>query len=132
MVTCLGVFAPEKGQHWLLESAPRLVRARPDLKIVLVGDDPASAGERDIVVLPRGPAEPSALALGQLGLDGIPVVTSSPRLYARYNVRVMPFVIFVDAAGRVRASSLVNHDWQLAKLRQVAAIGVAPAELAVA
>ncbi len=29
-----------------------------------------------------------------------------------------------DSAGVVRASSLVNHDWQLAKLRQVAAIPV--------
>jgi hypothetical protein len=34
----------------------------------------------------------------------------------------MPFVIFVDSAGLVRGSSLVNHDWQLIKLRQVAAI----------
>ena len=34
----------------------------------------------------------------------------------------MPFAIFVDSAGLVRASSLVNHDWQVAKLSQVAAI----------
>jgi hypothetical protein len=31
----------------------------------------------------------------------------------------------VDEAGLARASSLVNHDWQLAKLRQVAAIPLA-------
>ncbi len=62
------------------------------------------------------------LDIAALGLSGVPVLAGSPRLYARYNVRAMPFVIFVDSAGLVRGSSLVNHDWQLAKLRQIAAI----------
>jgi hypothetical protein len=52
----------------------------------------------------------------------LPVLAGSPGLYEKYNVRVMPFVIFVDSDGLVRGSSLVNHDWQLVKLRQVAAI----------
>ena len=76
----------------------------------------------EIVIVTRGPAEPAVLALAQIGLAGVPVLAGSPRLYAKYNVRVMPFVIFVDSAGLVRGSSLVNHDWQLVKLRQVAAI----------
>ena len=92
--------------------------------------DPADPDRPEIVILTRGPAEHSAPALRQLGLDGIPVVTGSPRLYGRYNVRVMPFAIFVDSAGLVRASSLVNHDWQLAKLRRLAAIVPEAAEMA--
>lgn len=76
----------------------------------------------EIVILTRGAAEPASLALAQLELTGVSVLAGSPRLYADYNVRVMPFVIFVDSAGMVRGSSLVNHDWQLIKLRQVAAI----------
>jgi hypothetical protein len=53
-------------------------------------------------------------------LDDISVLTGSPTLYAAYNVRVMPFAIFVDSAGRVRASSLVNEAWQVTKLLQLA------------
>lgn len=90
--------------------------------------DPAGAQELEIVILTRGAAEHSREPLAQLGLDGIPVVTGSPRLYGRYNVRVMPFVIFVGADGLVRASSLVNEDWQLAKLRRIAALPVEPAQ----
>jgi hypothetical protein len=70
----------------------------------------------------RGPSELTGPVLSQLGLAGLPVVTGSPARYAEYNVRVMPFAIFVDAAARVRASSLVNHDWQMRKLSQIAAI----------
>jgi glycosyltransferase involved in cell wall biosynthesis len=46
VLVCLGVFAPEKGQHWLLAAAPALVAQHPDLRIVLVGDDPRAAGAR--------------------------------------------------------------------------------------
>jgi hypothetical protein len=55
-----------------------------------------------------------------LGLGGVPVLVGSPSLYGRYNVRVMPFMIVVDAAGVVRGSSLVNHDWQVDRLCQIA------------
>lgn len=61
-------------------------------------------------------------ALGRLGLSDVPVVGGTPSLYWRYNVRVMPFAIFVDPEGRVRASSLVNHDWQVARLWQIASL----------
>ena len=62
----------------------------------------------------------AAPVLAEIGLPGVAVVTGSPALYARYNVRVGPFLIFVDAAGLVRSSSLVNYAWQVAKLRQLA------------
>ncbi|MGH3273118.1 MAG: hypothetical protein ACRDNZ_02180 [Streptosporangiaceae bacterium] len=77
--------------------------------------------ELDVVVLLRDRNELAAPLLGLLGLH-VPVVTGSPALYARYNVRVGPFVILVDSAGQVRASSLVNDDWQIAKLRQLASV----------
>jgi hypothetical protein len=77
----------------------------------------------EVVVLLRGPNDLAAPLLRMMGLD-VPVVTGSPALYARYNVRVGPFVVLVDAAGQVRASSLVNYDWQIAKLHQLASIPV--------
>ena len=77
----------------------------------------------EAVVLLRSRNDLAAPLLGLLGLD-VPVVTGSPGLYARYNVRVGPFAILVDSAGQVRASSLVNHDWQIAKLHQLASIPV--------
>jgi hypothetical protein len=86
--------------------------------------------ELEVVILARGAAEQAGALLGEIGLGDIPVVCGSPALYARYNVRVMPFAIFVDEAGRVRASSLVNHDWQVATLRRVAGIPLEPGETA--
>ncbi len=83
----------------------------------------------EIVILTRGSGASAAELIGQLGLGEIPVVTGSPALYADYNVRVMPFAIFVDSAGLVRASSLVNHDWQVAKLSQVAALPLEAGQL---
>ena len=64
----------------------------------------------------------AAPVLAELGLAGVAVLTGSRALYARYNVRVGPFLIFVDTAGLVRASSLVNFSWQVAKLRQLAGL----------
>jgi hypothetical protein len=82
----------------------------------------AEGADVDIVVLLRQPSDLAEPALRGLGLGSIPVLTGSPSLYGRYNVRVTPFVILVDSAGRVRGSSLVNHDWQIAKLRQMASL----------
>jgi hypothetical protein len=79
--------------------------------------------ELEVIVMLRGRNDLAAPLLSLLGLDA-PVVTGSPGLYARYNVRVGPFAILVDSAGQVRASSLVNHDWQIAKLHQLASIPV--------
>jgi hypothetical protein len=81
----------------------------PDLEIVLL-----LAQQQEL-------AEP---VLRLLGLGNIPVLTGSQSLYGRYNVRVSPFLIFVDSAGLVRASSIVNYDWQIMMLYRVA--GIAP------
>ena len=88
----------------------------------------ADDGDLEIVILTRRTASEAEPVLASLGLAAIPVLDGSAASYASYNVRVMPFAIFVDQAGLVRASSLVNHDWQLAKLRQVAAIPLAADE----
>jgi len=84
--------------------------------------------ELEIVVLLRRSNDLAEPVLHLLGLAEIPVLTGSPSLYGRYNVRVTPFAMFVDSVGRVRGSSLVNHDWQLTKLRQIASIPVATAD----
>jgi len=88
----------------------------------------AQAARLDIVVMLRRSNEIAEPVLRTLGLDGIPVLTGSPALYGRYNVRVIPFAIIVDSAGRVRASSLVNHDWQITKLLQLADIPPEPGD----
>ena len=84
----------------------------------------------EIVVLTRRRNELAQQVLRSIGLDGIPVLTGSPSLYAAYNVRVIPFAIFVDSAGRVRASSLVNEAWQVTKLLQLADLPLEPENLA--
>src|ERR1700683_2078001 len=60
----------------------------------------------EIVVMTRGASERAASTLEQLGLGSLVVLTGSPKLYGQYNVRVMPFAIFVGSDGLVRASSL--------------------------
>lgn len=74
-----------------------------------------------IVLLPRQ-NESCEPVLSVLGLGGVPILAASPRLYASYNVRVTPWVMFVDSRGKVRASSLVNHEWQIDRLRKLADI----------
>jgi hypothetical protein len=111
-----------------LKSFPSVVDGLRDLT---AGDDPGL----EVVVLLRQRSDLAEPLLRMLlpqapGLDAIPVLTGSPALYAAYNVRVGPFAIFVDASGQVRASSLVNYDWQLAKLRQLADLPIGPAAAA--
>jgi hypothetical protein len=84
----------------------------------------------DIVILTRGPVPGATAVLAELGLADLPVVAGSARLYASYNVRVMPYAIFVGSDGLVRGSSLVNFDWQLAKLRRIADLEIEPDEAA--
>ena len=82
---------------------------------------PASGAPVEIVLLLRQPSPMAGPVLGRArperrhGPDRL-----SPSLYGKYNVRVGPFLIFVDRDGLVRASSLVNHSWQVAKLYQLA------------
>jgi len=115
----------------LIVFADHSLRSFPSVVAGLRSLQDAAGQELEIVIVTRGDAGPSAPLLSQLGLAGVPVLSGSPRLYAGYNVRVMPFAIFVDAAGLVRASSLVNHDWQLATLRRLAALPLESGELAV-
>lgn len=89
----------------------------------LVAEDPGL----EIVLLLRRPNAMAEPVLAELGLGAVTVLAGSPALYADYNVRVGPFLIFVDSAGQVRASSLVNYSWQVAKLRQLAGLPVAAA-----
>ncbi len=84
----------------------------------------ASGEPLEIVLLLSRPSELAEPVLRQLGLGAVAVLTGSPQLYASYNVRVGPFMIFVDSAGLVRASSLVNYAWQVAKLWQLAGLPV--------
>jgi hypothetical protein len=80
----------------------------------------------EIIVLLRAENSSAVGVLGLLGLGDVPVVTGNPSLYGRYNVRVTPFVMFIDSAGRVRASSLVNYEWQLMKLWRLANVPLTP------
>ena len=82
----------------------------------------AAAPQLEIVVLPRGQGSLTKPVLGALGVGHLPVAAGPPALYGKYNVRVMPFVVFVDRAGQVRASSLVNHAWQLERLWRLARV----------
>ncbi len=85
----------------------------------------ASGEPVEVVMLLRQASPMAAPVLAELGLDGVAVLTGTPGLYAAYNVRVGPFLMFVDSAGLVRASSLVNYSWQVAKLHQLAGLPVA-------
>jgi hypothetical protein len=85
----------------------------------------ASGEPVEIVMLLRQASPMAGPVLSELGLDGVTVLCGTPALYAAYNVRVGPFLIFVDSAGLVRASSLVNYSWQVAKLHQLAGLPVA-------
>jgi hypothetical protein len=91
-----------------------------------------TAPELEIVILMRHPSDIAGPVFRVLGLGEIPVLIGSSALYGRYNVRVMPFVIFVDSEGRVRASSLVNSARQVERLWRLANVALGPAEVQVA
>jgi hypothetical protein len=137
-----GLRRGQRAPRWTLADAAGTMHASPPadrLQLIVFADhslksfpsvvaglrelaDGGPPGDLEIVVMTRGASAGARELLGPLGLTGIPVVAGSPATYAAYNVRVMPFAIFVAGDGVVRASSLVNHDWQLAKLRLVAQI----------
>lgn len=144
-----GLARGRRAPHWSLADSAGVVHRSPParpLQLVIFADHSLKSfpsvvdglreliARRDpgleIVVLLRQRNDLAEPLLRMIGLDGVPVLTGTPSLYAAYNVRVGPFAIFVDADGQVRASSLVNHDWQLAKLRQVAGLPIAEGETA--
>jgi hypothetical protein len=89
----------------VVEGIDRMTRLldAPEVLVLTVGDRAALAGR----------------ALPRLGLD-VPVVAVPTALYHRCNVRVLPWVLFADRDGVVRASSLVNEAWQLERLWAIA------------
>lgn len=89
------------------------------LRDLVVSDD------IEVVLLLRQPSLAAAPLLAGFGLGAISVVLGSAELYAAYNVRTCPYLMFVDQTGRVRAGGLVNYSWQVARLRQRAALPVA-------
>lgn len=78
-----------------------------------------------VVIVLRDRNDMAVPMLRLLGLGGLPVVTASSSLYGRYNVRVMPWAMFIDSSGRVRSSSLVNHAWQIDRLWRLARVPLA-------
>ena len=127
--------------HWALaDSSGQLTHSPPrahSLQVIVFSDHSlksfpsaadglralaTEASPPQIVVLTRHASNIAVPVLDILGLGTVPVVTGSPALYGKYNVRVMPFVIVVDSAGQVRASSLVNQAWQIEKLWRLAQI----------
>ncbi len=109
-----------------LKSFPSVAEGLRELLADQAGQSDRDAMEIVLLLKHSNPmAEP---VLAELGLGGVSVLHGSPALYADYNVRVGPFLIFVDSAGLVRASSLVNYSWQVAKLRQLAGLPVTAAE----
>ncbi|HWF82188.1 MAG TPA: hypothetical protein VN695_16520 [Streptosporangiaceae bacterium] len=141
-----GLARGQRAPRWSLTDSAGRVRTSPSaggLQLIVFADHSLKSfpsviaglrelndvGDVEIVILTRGSGDGAEALIGELGLGRISVVAGSAAIYGRYNVRVMPFAIFVDSAGLVRASSLVNHDWQIAKLRQVAEIDLEPDEL---
>jgi hypothetical protein len=140
-----GLATGKRAPAWSLADSSGAVRTSPPsmpLQLVVFADHalksfPSVAeGLRDlladgapveIVLLLRQPSPMAEPVLAELGLAAITVLTGSPTLYAKYNVRVGPFLMFVDSRGLVRASSLVNYAWQVAKLYQLASLPVAAA-----
>lgn len=81
----------------LVSGIKRLTEDEPSLEVlVLHSAHPAEA-------------EMTAEALRLLETD-LPLVKADDRLRSSYNVRVLPFLIFLDAAGRARGRGLVNSD----------------------
>jgi len=115
--------SPPAGPLQLLVFADHAIKSFPEvidgLRDLLDGDH-----ELEIILLLRRPNAIVEPLLAELGLARITVLTGSPALWADYNVRVGPFLIFVDSAGLVRGSSLVNYSWQVAKLRQLAGLPI--------
>ena len=143
-----GLARGQRAPAWALPDSAGLMHRSPPaaaLQLILFADhslrsfpsvvaglralrDRAAAADLEMLIMLRGPSEIAGPELARLGLAGIPVLTGSPARYADHNIRVMPFAIFVDSRGLIRASSLVNHDWQVRKLWQIAGLPLEPGQ----
>jgi hypothetical protein len=120
------VRSPPASSLQLIVFADHSLRSFPLLVEALTGlANEVPPSELEMVVLLREKNDIVEPVLRLLGLGDIPVVTGSPALYARYNVRVMPWVMVIDSAGRVRCSSLVTNRWEVEKLWQLANVRLA-------
>lgn len=113
--------SPPRAGFQLIVFADHSLKSFPSVADGLRALAAAGSGPQ-IVVLTRQQDSLTRPVLDALGLADVPVVTGSGALYGKYNVRVMPFMIFTDPAGRVRASSLVNHAWQVERLWRLAQV----------
>jgi hypothetical protein len=103
-----------------LKSFPSVVEGLTELTRV------APKSVLEIVVLLRAENRIAEPVLRLLGISDVSVVVGSASLYARYNVRVMPWMMFIDSSGTVRASSLVTAAWQIERLWRLARVPLAP------
>jgi hypothetical protein len=79
--------------------------------------------ELELVVLSRGHPDLTDYILRQVLDLRMPIVHVDEAFYRRFDVRVMPFLYFIDPGGVVRAPAIVNQEstllrmWQLAQAR---------------
>lgn len=80
--------------------------------------------ELEAILLHRGNHEITRLTVELLNLLTLPlaVVPTTQRFYERYNVRVMPFVMFLDPQGFSRARGMVNDSGSLFALWRAAMV----------
>src|SRR5215468_11143860 len=107
--------------RWSLPDAAGQLRASPPasgFQLIVFGDhglksfpeliagiaELLTESDLEVIILPREKDNITVPLLSLLGLESVTVVAGSPSLYGRYNVRVTPFVIFVDPEGRIRGS----------------------------
>jgi hypothetical protein len=85
--------------------------------------------ELEIVLLSRGHPDLTDYILRQVLDLRVPIVHVDEAFYRRYDVRVMPFLYFIDPGGVIRAPAIVNQErtllrmWQLAQARTAEAGG---------
>ncbi|PRX98066.1 hypothetical protein [Allonocardiopsis opalescens] len=116
--------SPAPGRWQLLVFADHSLNSFPGVVEGLRALADEAGDELETIVLAREYSREVVGELTVLGVDS-PVVLVPNSVYHRYNIRVMPFVVLVGPDGKVGASSLVNHAWQLESLWRLT--GKAPA-----
>jgi hypothetical protein len=74
--------------------------------------------------------EATQIVLEGFDLD-IPIIPVGQKLYWKYNIRVLPFLVIVDPDGIVRASGLVNEETHLMSMWRFSRLLGAPKAAAV-
>lgn len=121
-----GLARGAQAPHWSLADAGGQLRISPPtdgLQLVVFGDHSLKSfpsavdglralsiapDSAEVVIMARRASSLLEPLLPLLGLCDVPLVIGSPSLYGHYNVRVMPFAVFVDSDSRVRSSGLIN------------------------